>query len=114
MTEGLHFIKELGKEIRAGLEAGDILRLGQLMHEHWMRKRSRSTGMSNARIDELYDLARARGQAVGGKLVGAGGSGFLLLQTRDRHRLRATMTDAGLMELDFRFDFDGSIIMLRN
>jgi D-glycero-alpha-D-manno-heptose-7-phosphate kinase len=114
MIDGLHHIKKLGQEIKAGLEAGDVERFGQLMHEHWMQKRSRSIGMSSGRIDELYELARSRGGAVGGKLVGAGGSGFLLFQTRDRHRLRATMTEAGLSEMDFRFDFDGSVVMARN
>ena len=85
-----------------------------MMHEHWLRKRSRSAGMSNKRIDELYDLARTRGGATGGKLVGAGGSGFLLFHTRDRRRLRSVMAEAGVDELDFTFDFDGSVVQLRN
>jgi D-glycero-alpha-D-manno-heptose-7-phosphate kinase len=78
------------------------------MHEHWMRKRSRSRMMSTTRVDSLYDLARSDGGATGGKLVGAGGCGFLLLHTPDRRRLRETMLRAGLSEMDFSFDFDGS------
>jgi D-glycero-alpha-D-manno-heptose-7-phosphate kinase len=114
MFEGLHFVKELGREIKLALEAGDVVSFGEMMHEHWLRKRSRSAGMSNKRIDELYDLARAQGGATGGKLVGAGGSGFLLFHTRDRRRLRSVMAEAGVGELDFTFDFDGSVVQLRN
>jgi D-glycero-alpha-D-manno-heptose-7-phosphate kinase len=114
MVDGLHFIKQLGQEIKVAFEAGDIGRFGELMHEHWLRKRARSAGMSNNRIDELYDLARARGGATGGKLVGAGGSGFLLFHTNDRRRLRSVMADAGVTEMDFTFDFDGSVVQLRH
>ncbi len=114
MLENLHFIKQLGLEIRSVLEAGDISRLGDLLHEHWMCKRVRSVGMTNQNIDALYELARAQGRATGGKLVGAGGSGFLLFHTNDRRRLRTAMLDAGLSEMDFGFDFDGSTVLLRN
>ncbi len=113
MLENLRFVKQLGLQIRCLLEAGDIRRFGELMHDHWMRKRGRSAGMSNQRVDELYELARSHG-ATGGKLVGAGGSGFLLFHTNDRRRLRATMAAAGVNEMDFGFDFDGSVVLLRN
>jgi D-glycero-alpha-D-manno-heptose-7-phosphate kinase len=114
MLEGLHFTKELGYEIKSTLEAGKTYCFGELMHQHWLRKRKRSTGMSNDRIDELYDLARNRGGATGGKLVGAGGSGFLLFHTHDRRRLRSAMTEAGVHEMDFAFDFDGSMVVMRS
>lgn len=114
MIEALHFAKQLGFEIGKALEAGEVARFGELMHEHWLRKRARSTGMSNEQIDGFYDLARDKGGAIGGKLVGAGGSGFLLLQTHDRRRLRNVMSEAGLSEMDFSFDFDGSVVLLRN
>lgn len=114
MLEGLHFTKELGLEIKGALEAGRIAEFGPLMDAHWHRKRGRSTGMTNERIDELYAMAMKEGGATGGKLVGAGGSGFLLFQTRDRRRLRETMTGAGLSEMDFGFDFDGSVVVVRN
>jgi D-glycero-alpha-D-manno-heptose-7-phosphate kinase len=114
MLEGLHFVKQLGKEIRRVLEAGAVHEFGKLMHEHWLRKRCRSNGMTNDRVDGLYDVARNRGGATGGKLVGAGGSGFLLLHTADRKRLRAAMADAGANEMEFSFDFDGSALMMRN
>jgi D-glycero-alpha-D-manno-heptose-7-phosphate kinase len=114
MIEGLHFVKQLGIEIKAALEAGDVGRFGVMMHEHWERKRKRSAGMSSSRIDELYAVARERGGATGGKLVGAGGSGFLLCHTNDRRRLRSAMTEAGVHEMDFSFDFDGSVVLLRD
>lgn len=114
MVDALHFARSLGREIRSALEAGQVSDFGRLMHEHWMRKRTRCCHMSSDRIDELYALARAEGGATGGKLVGAGGSGFLLLHTGDRRRLRATMLAAGLSEMDFGFDFDGSVVLLRN
>ena len=113
-SKSLHFAKRLGLQIKNLLESGNIHQYGELMHEHWMRKRARSDGMSSQRIDELYDLARTRGGATGGKLVGAGGSGFLLFQTTDRRHLRETMAGAGLSEMDFSFDFDGSVVILRN
>jgi D-glycero-alpha-D-manno-heptose-7-phosphate kinase len=114
MLDGLHFVKQLGQEIRSVLESGAVNEFGKLMHEHWLRKRSRSKSMSNGHIDNLYELARTRGGATGGKLVGAGGSGFLLLHTHDRNRLRAAMVDAGAGEMEFNFDFDGSVVMMRN
>ena len=114
MLDGLHFTKQLGREIKNVLECGRIAEFGPLMDAHWQRKRGRSVGMSNERIDELYALAMGEGGATGGKLVGAGGSGFLLFQTQDRRRLREVMTGANLSEMDFSFDFDGSVVLVRN
>ena len=114
MLEDLHYAKQLGHDVEQVLTAGDLLDFGKVMHSHWLRKRGRSAGMSSSRVDELYELALAAGGATGGKLVGAGGCGFLLLQTGDRKRLRATMEGAGVSEMDFSFDFDGSVVMLRN
>jgi D-glycero-alpha-D-manno-heptose-7-phosphate kinase len=114
MLESLHFAKQLGGEVKRVLEGGRVSEFGPLMHEHWQRKRCRARGMTNERIDEVYDLGRTRGGATGGKLVGAGGSGFLLFQTSDRKRLRDCMTGAGLAEMDFNFDFDGSVVLARN
>jgi D-glycero-alpha-D-manno-heptose-7-phosphate kinase len=115
MLKALHFTKDLGREIRSVLESARISEFGPLMDAHWQRKRARSAGMSNTRIDAMYELAMSEGGATGGKLVGAGGSGFLLFQTSDRRRLRETMTiRAGLSEMDFSFDFDGSVVLVRN
>jgi D-glycero-alpha-D-manno-heptose-7-phosphate kinase len=114
MLEHMHFIKELGKEIKTTLEAGEIQRFGQLMHEHWLKKRGRSKGMTTSLTDELYELGRGAGGATGGKLVGAGGGGFLLFSTQDRTRLRKTMMQASVHEMDFTFDFDGSVVLTRS
>ncbi len=114
MIDSLHFARSLGRQIRESLEAGRVADFGPLLHEHWLRKRGRCCRMSSSRVNELYDLARARGGATGGKLVGAGGCGFLLLHTHDRRQLRDTMLQAGLSEMDFSFDFDGSVVLLRN
>lgn len=113
MLDNLHFIKELGLKIRDTLEKGDTPAFAELMHEHWMHKKVRSAMITNRRINDLYDHAREHG-ALGGKLVGAGGGGFLLFYTHDRRRLRKAMADEGLREMDFSFDFDGSVVILRN
>jgi D-glycero-alpha-D-manno-heptose-7-phosphate kinase len=111
MLKNLHFVKELGHRSREALEAGDAVKFGQLMHEHWEHKKRRSGGMSNTRIDEWYELGRANG-AVGGKLVGAGGGGFLMFYASDRNKLRHAMSRAGLEEVRFSFDFEGTKVVL--
>jgi D-glycero-alpha-D-manno-heptose-7-phosphate kinase len=82
------------------------------MHEHWEHKKKRSGGMSNPQIDEWYALARQNG-AVGGKLVGAGGGGFLMFYTEDRERLKEAMAAVRLEEVRFRFDFEGTTVSVR-
>jgi D-glycero-alpha-D-manno-heptose-7-phosphate kinase len=107
MIENLHFVKQLGRESLTALENGNLRRFAEIMHIHWERKRSRSRGISNSEIDAWYDLARANG-ALGGKLIGAGGGGFLMFYTEDKTRLRKVMCDAGLREIRSRFDFEGT------
>lgn len=111
MLSNLHYVKELGYRSKAALEAGKTQLLGELMHEHWEHKKRRSAGMSNSRIDEWYELGMKNG-AVGGKLVGAGGGGFLMFVADDRNKLRKTMAAAGLEEVRFRFDFEGTKVMM--
>lgn len=110
MLANLHYVRELGLRSRKSLEAGDLRCFGQLMHEHWEHKKRRSRGMSNSRIDEWYELGRRAG-AVGGKLVGAGGGGFLLFYTEQHQPLRDAMRAAGLQEVRFRFDFEGTKVL---
>jgi D-glycero-alpha-D-manno-heptose-7-phosphate kinase len=112
MLENLHFIKELGFKIRAALESGNTHEFGVLMHEHWLRKKERSPATSNEEINRWYDLGRANG-AVGGKLVGAGGGGFLLFLAEDRKALRTAMQREGLREVHFAFDHEGSMVVAR-
>jgi D-glycero-alpha-D-manno-heptose-7-phosphate kinase len=107
MIENLHRTKELGLQSRQLLEQGDLEGHAELMHEHWENKRHRSPGMANERIDRLYKLARRSG-AIGGKLVGAGGGGFLLVYACRPEDVRETMAAAGAAELAFDFEFGGA------
>jgi D-glycero-alpha-D-manno-heptose-7-phosphate kinase len=107
VIDNLHYVKDLGQRSLKALEAGDLHRFGQLMDEHWQHKKKRSGAMSNPKIDEWYDLAMRSG-AAGGKLIGAGGGGFLLFYADDKRRLRHVMREAGVEEVRFRFDFEGT------
>ena len=111
MLNNLHYVKDLGYRSKESLENGDTTLFGELMHEHWEHKKRRSGGMSNPQIDEWYELGMNNG-AVGGKLVGAGGGGFLMFMAQDRSKLRSAMAAAGLEEVRFRFDFEGSKVMM--
>lgn len=111
MIENLHYVKQLGLRSKASLEEGDLKLFGELMHEHWQHKKRRSVGMSIPKIDEWYELGIKNG-AIGGKLVGAGGGGFLMFLASDRDKLRRTMTNAGLEEVRFKFDFEGSKVVM--
>jgi len=113
MIEHLHQIKQFGCESKAALEAGDLRRFAAIMHEHWERKKYRSQSMTNSRIDEYYRLARENG-ALGGKLIGAGGGGFLMVYSEDKTRLRRALTETGLREVRLRFDFEGTMPMTRS
>ena len=113
MFRNLHYIKELGLRSKKALESGELEEFGRIMNEHWQWKRKRSHGMSNAFIDEVYETALASG-AVGGKLIGAGGGGFLLFYASDKPRLLRAMRAKGLSEVRFRFDFNGSAIVFRD
>ena len=110
MLENLHYVKELGLRSLQAIESGKMQVFGELLHEHWENKKRRSNSMSNPQIDEWYELARKNG-AVGGKLVGAGGGGFLLFYSEDHKRLRTAMAKAGLEEMRFRFDFEGTKVL---
>ena len=111
MLKNLHFVKELGYRSKEALESGDMILFGELMNEHWEHKKLRSGGMSNPQIDDWYDLAMKNG-AIGGKLVGAGGGGFLMFMAQDRNKLRHTMSAEGLEEVRFRFDFEGTKVVM--
>lgn len=113
MLDNLHYIKQLGKCIKLALEQGETRRFGELMHEHWLHKKDRSPGTSNERINRWYDTGRENG-AIGGKLVGAGGGGFLLFYAEERDALRRAMSAAGLREVRFGFDHEGSKLLVRD
>ena len=110
MISNLHFVKELGLRSKELLEVGRLRDFGQLMHEHWQHKKKRSGNMSNPEIDDWYNIAMANG-ALGGKLIGAGGGGFLMFFAADKTKLRHAMKSIGLRELRFAFDTEGTKIV---
>jgi D-glycero-alpha-D-manno-heptose-7-phosphate kinase len=109
----LHLTKELGLRIRDALEEERLDDFGTMMHEHWEHKKRRSAQISSSWIDRCYTLARDAG-ATGGKLVGAGGGGFLMLYCRPevKSAVRTAMAAQRLREMPFRFDFEGAKIMV--
>jgi D-glycero-alpha-D-manno-heptose-7-phosphate kinase len=107
MIDNLHFIKDLAYKSKDALEKGDLRAFASHLHIHWEHKRKRGAAMSNPEIDKWYELAMNNG-ALGGKLVGAGGGGFLLFYSEEKTRLRQAMAQAGLREVRFRFDFEGT------
>lgn len=111
MINNLHFVKELGFKSKKALEDGDLQTFGELMNVHWEHKKKRSGGMSNPKIDEWYEKAMKNG-AIGGKLIGAGGGGFLLFYAKDKQALRKAMKEEGLDEVRFKFDFEGTKLIM--
>ncbi len=113
MLDNMHFTKELGYKSLECLETGNLEEFARLMDVHWQRKKARSAGMSNAVINDWYDHAMANG-AIGGKLIGAGGGGFLMFYAGDKKKLRHAMREKGLQEVRFRFDFEGTKVVAQN
>ncbi len=113
VIDSLHRTKDLGLQIKEALEEGDFGRFGELMDVHWQNKKRRSGKISDPRIDRWYELARDNG-AVGGKLIGAGGGGFLLLYCPSSHKgqLRKVIAEEGLREMPFDFDFEGAKVLV--
>ena len=110
MLANLHFTKQIGYESKTALESQDLRRFAELMHTHWEHKKARSKGMSNSSIDDMYELARRNG-ALGGKVIGAGGGGFLMCYTEQKTRLRRALRERGLREVRWRFDFQGTSVV---
>ncbi|HET9804469.1 MAG TPA: hypothetical protein VFP96_14615 [Candidatus Acidoferrum sp.] len=110
MLDNLHFVKELGRQSQRALEASKLHEFARLMDVHWQRKKQRSAIMSNEFINDSYDVAMASG-ALGGKLIGAGGGGFLMFYAEDKARLRNAMRERGLTEVRFRFEPEGTKIV---
>lgn len=108
-VEALHEVKALGIRMRNAMQQGDLRELGTLLHDGWQAKRRVSTKISTPRIDELYTLAREHG-ALGGKITGAGGGGFLLLYCEPQHQadVREVMRRQNVHEMTFQFDLNGA------
>jgi D-glycero-alpha-D-manno-heptose-7-phosphate kinase len=113
MIDNLHYVKEMGLHSRMALESGDLETFAAIMNDHWERKKQRSGAMSNSRIDEWYEIAKRNG-ALGGKLIGAGGGGFLMFYAADKARLRHALRQEKLTEVRFRFDFEGTKFVIQN
>lgn len=111
VVDSLHAIKEMGYQIREMMEQGDLSGFGLVLDRHWQAKKKLSARVSNPRFDQLYQLAKENG-ALGGKISGAGGGGFFLFYTENRHaRLREAMRAAGLREMRYRFDSEGTKVV---
>ncbi len=106
IIKNLDYVKALGFEIKKTLTKGDCLEFGRLLHDHWMNKLKRSKNMSNSTINNIYDFGLRNG-AIGGKLIGAGGGGFILFYTNNPNQLRKAMQKKKLEEVRFKFDFEG-------
>jgi D-glycero-alpha-D-manno-heptose-7-phosphate kinase len=111
VVKSLVEIKDIGIEICDAISNGNLRRFGELLDVHWQSKKRLAEGVSNPRIDAWYELAKQNG-AIGGKISGAGGGGFLMLYCEEnKMRLREVMRAAGLRDLKFRFDFEGSKVV---
>ena len=107
MKRNLDFVKQMGLDSKAAFEKGDLREFAEIMKHHWEIKKKRSSQMSNPRIDEWYEYAIKNG-ALGGKLIGAGGGGFLMFYAEDKVSLRRAMKKTGLREVRFRFENQGT------
>lgn len=112
VVDSLHAIKEMGHQILEMIEHGDLTGFGLVLDKHWQAKKKLSARVSNPRFDELYQLAKEHG-ALGGKISGAGGGGFFVFYVENHHqRLRDALRAAGLREMRYRFDFEGTKVLV--
>jgi len=110
--EAMHRIKEIGFKAKRALEAGDLAEWARLQHEHWMAKRGTAGSITTSIIDSWYRLGIENG-AIGGKLMGAGGGGFLMFYAENgKGKVRKAMADQGLREVRFGFSLEGSKIVV--
>lgn len=110
--DSMHEIRALASEMRETLTAGNLARFGDLLHAGWEAKKRVSSQISNPMIDEAYSLARHAG-ALGGKITGAGGGGFLLLYCEEKFQpaVRDAMKGVGIHEMAFEFDTHGARVV---
>jgi len=112
VVDNMHFIKDLGYRILEAVESGNIADIGLLFDEHWQYKKKISAKMSNPHFDKIYEIAKENG-ALGGKISGAGGGGFFLFYVEEKHtKFREVMKSLGLREMKYRFDFEGSKVLV--
>jgi len=113
VIEALHAIKQAAFEVRDCLERGDLEQFGQLLDLNWQNKKRLAPGITTAHIDQGYELARENG-ALGGKITGAGGGGFLMLYCQEEHQAQVTrvLEAQGFKRMEFRFDTGGSRVLM--
>ena len=112
VMQSLHYIKESGYKILDLIESGNITELGHMFDEHWKFKKRLAKGITNSQFDEIYEIAKRNG-ALGGKITGAGGGGFFLFYCEENQsKLREAMQNAGLKELRFDFDYEGTKVLV--
>lgn len=112
VTESMHYIKELGHEILEAVEAGNIDEVGRLFDAHWQHKKKISGKITSEQFNKIYDIAKQNG-ALGGKISGAGGGGFFTFYVPQNHKkFREIMAGQGLRELRYRFDFEGTKVLI--
>lgn len=112
VIESMHYIKELGHKILAAVESGNITDVGLMFDQHWQYKKKISNKMSSPRFDEIYDIAKRNG-ALGGKITGAGGGGFFVFYVEEKQgKFREKMAGLGLREMRYRFDFEGTKVLV--
>lgn len=113
VVTALDAVKNMAHEAKDCLERGEVDGIGELLHRNWVQKKRFASGVTNAAIDECYELARATG-AIGGKITGAGGGGFLMLYCRPDYQ--SAVTDAlegkGLKRMDFHFEHGGAKVLM--
>ena len=103
-------IVELAVQLRQSLLNNDLKSFGEILHEGWINKRKLASGISSTQIDEIYSKARKAG-ATGGKLLGAGGGGFLLLYCEEDRQEKVRKALSDLKESFFQFELQGSKII---
>ena len=112
VIESLHVIKEIGYKVLEAAESGNITDIGLLFDKHWKFKKNMSAVISNSWLDEVYEYALQNG-ALGGKITGAGGGGFFVFYVeKDHAKFREAMKRSNLLEMRYRFEGDGSTVLL--
>jgi len=112
VVDSMHYIKELGHKILDAVESGNITDVGLMFDQHWQYKKRISDKMTNPHFDRIYEIAKENG-ALGGKISGAGGGGFFLFYVEEkRGKFREEMKKLGLREMRYRFDFEGTKVLV--
>ncbi len=112
VVDSMHYIKELGYKILDAVESGNITDIGLMFDQHWQYKKRISIKMTNPHFDKIYEIAKENG-ALGGKISGAGGGGFFLFYVEEkRSKFREEMKKLELREMRYRFDFEGTKVLV--